>query len=101
MDKAIINTINITLDAYSILISIIIAGSIILYRNIEKHVKWFALTNIVAVIYGISDIFMWVSEGTEAAWKFIALPVSSFIFFLSGIFLFIFYIKHIYYYFFI
>lgn len=95
MDKAIINTINISLDAYSILISIIIAGSIILYRNIEKHVKWFAFTNVAAVVYGISDIFMWVSEGTDAAWKFVALPVSSFIFFLSGIFLFIFYIKYI------
>ena len=95
MDKAVLYAINVSLDAYSVIISIIIASSIAMYKNIEKHVKWFAYTNIVAVLYGISDIFMWISEGTEAKWKLIALPVSSFIYFLTGIFLFIFYIKYI------
>ncbi len=95
MDKAVLYAINVCLDAYSVLISIIIASSIAMYKNIEKPVKWFAYTNIVAVIYGISDIFMWISEGTDASWKLIALPVSSFIFFLSGIFLFVFYLKYI------
>ena len=95
MDKAVLYAINVSLDAYSVIISIIIASSIAMYKNIEKHVKWFAYTNIVAVLYGVSDIFMWISEGTEAKWKLIALPVSSFIYFLTGIFLFIFYIKYI------
>ena len=95
MTKEVINAINISLDAYSILISFIITCSILAYRDIEKHVKWFAFTNIAAIIYSISDIFMWISEGTDAAWKFVALPVSSFIFFLAGILLFMFYIKYI------
>lgn len=95
MDKAVLYAINVSLDAYSVIISIIIASSIAMYKNIERHVKWFAYTNIVAVIYGISDIFMWISEGTDAKWKLYALPVSSFIYFFTGIFLFIFYIKYI------
>ena len=95
MDKAVLYAINVSLDAYSVIISIIIASSIAMYKNIEKHVKWFAYTNIVAVIYGLSDIIMWISEGTDAKWKLFALPVSSFIYFFTGIFLFIFYIKYI------
>ena len=95
MTKEIINAINVTLDGYSVLISLIIVCSIGLYKNVEKNVKWFGLTNLAAIVYGISDIFMWISEGTNAAWKFVALPVSSFIFFLSGIFVFVFYIKYI------
>ena len=95
MTKDILYTINVSLDAYSVMISLIIAGSIILYKNVEKYVKWFAITNLAAVLYGISDIFMWISEGTDAKWKFIALPVSSFVFFLSGILIFMSYIKFI------
>ena len=95
MTKDILYTINVSLDAYSVMISLIIAGSIILYKNVEKYVKWFAITNLAAVLYGISDIFMWISEGTDASWKLVALPVSSFIFFLSGIMLFFFYIGYI------
>ena len=95
MDKAVLYAINVSLDAYSVIISIIIAVSIAMYKNIERHVKWFAYTNIVAVIYGISDIFMWISEGTDAKWKLFALPISSYIYFFTGIFLFIFYIKYI------
>ena len=93
MTKEIINAINVTLDGYSVLISLIIVCSIGLYKNVEKNVKWFGLTNVAAIVYGISDIFMWISEGTNAGWKFVALPLSSFIFFLSGIFVFVFYIK--------
>lgn len=95
MTKEIVNAINITLDAYSIIVSLIIAGSIFLFKKVDKSAKWFAYTNIAAIIYGISDIFMWISEGTDAAWKFVALPVSSFVFFLVGIILFVCYIEYI------
>ena len=95
MTKDIIYAVNVTLDAYSVLISIIIAGSIFMFKNKDKPVLWFAYTNITAVIYGISDIFMWISEGTDAKWKLIALPVSSFLFFFTGILVFVCYIGYI------
>ncbi len=95
MTKDIIYAVNVTLDAYSVLISIIIAGSIFMFKNKDKPVLWFAYTNITAVIYGISDIIMWISEGTDAKWKLIALPVSSFLFFFTGILVFVCYIGYI------
>ena len=95
MTQQVINAANIALDVYSVIVSIIIAGSIYLYKRVDKSAKWFAYTNIVAVIYGIADIFMWISEGTDAKWKLVALPVSSFIFFLFGILIFFCYIQYI------
>lgn len=95
MTKEIIYAVNVALDAYSVIISIIIAGSIFLFKKVDKSAKWFAYTNIVAVLYGIADIFMWISEGTDARWKLIALPLSSFLFFLFGIIIFFCYIQYI------
>lgn len=95
MTREIINAANIALDAYSVIVSIIIAASIYLFKKVDKSAKWFAYTNIVAIIYGIADIFMWISEGTDAKWKLLALPLSSFIFFFSGIFIFFCYIMYI------
>jgi len=95
MTKEIIYAVNVALDAYSLIISIIIAGSIFLFKKVDKSARWFAYTNIVAIIYSIADIFMWISEGTDAKWKLIALPVSSFLFFLFGIIIFYCYIQYI------
>ena len=95
MSQQIINAANIALDAYSVIVSIIIAGSIYIFKKVDKSAKWFAYTNIAAVIYGIADIFMWISEGTDAKWKLIALPLSSFIFFFFGIIIFFCYIMYI------
>ncbi len=95
MTKEIIYAVNVALDAYSVIISLIIAGAIFLFKKVDKSAKWFAYTNIVAILYGIADIFMWISEGTDAKWKLVALPVSSFIFFLFGILIFFCYIQYI------
>ncbi len=95
MTKEIIYAVNVTLDAYSIIVSLIITGSILLFKRVDKSVKWFAYTNLAAIVFALSDILMWISEGTDAHWKLIVLPVSSFVFFLSGILLFLFYIQYI------
>ena len=95
MNREILNAINVTLDGYSILISLIIVISIFSIKQIEKSAKWFAFTNIAAMFYGLTDLIMWVSEGTDVAWKLIVLPVSSFLFYLSGILIFLFYIRYI------
>ena len=95
MNRELLNAINVTLDGYSILISLIIAVSIFSIKKVEKSAKWFALTNIASVVYSVTDIIMWVSEGTDAAWKLVLLPLSSFLFYFSGIFIFLFYIKYI------
>ena len=95
MNRDILNAINVTLDGYSILISLIIVISIFSIKQIEKSAKWFAFTNIAAMLYGLTDLIMWVSEGTDAAWKLVVLPVSSFLFYLSGILIFLFYIRYI------
>lgn len=95
MTKEIIYAVNVALDAYSVIISLIIAGAIFLFKKVDKSAKWFACTNIVAILYGIADIFMWISEGTDARWKLIALPLSSFLFFFFGIIIFYCYIQYI------
>ena len=95
MTKEVINAANISLDFYSIVVSFIIAFSIYFFKKRDSSAKWFAYTNLVAIIYGISDIIMWISEGTDAAWKIPALPISSFLFFFTGIFIFYFYIGYI------
>ena len=95
MTKEIIYAVNVALDAYSVIISLIIAGAIFLFKKVDKSAKWFAYTNIVAILYGIADIFMWISEGTDARWKLIALPLSSFLFFFFGIIIFYCYIQYI------
>lgn len=98
MTKEIIYAINVSLDVYSVIISVIIAGSIFIFRKIEKSAKWFALTNIAAILYTVSDIVMWISEGTDAPWKLVALPLSSFFFYFFGITIFFFYIGYIVFY---
>ena len=95
MSRDILNAINVSLDGYSVIISLIIAISIFSIKKIDKSVKYFAFTNLAAILYGISDLVMWISEGTDAAWKLVALPVSSYVFYQSGIIIFLFYIKYI------
>ena len=85
MSREILNAINVSLDGYSVLISLIIVISLLALKKIDSSAKWFALTNIAAIVYGISDLIMWVSEGTEVAWKLVVLPVSTFVFYASGI----------------
>ena len=100
MSREILNAINVSLDGYSVLISLIIVISLFSLKKIDSSAKWFALTNIAALLYGGSDIFTWISEGTDATWKLFALPVATFIFYLSGCLLFLFYLRYIivYYY---
>lgn len=95
MTREILNAVNVSLDLYSVILSLIIAGSILLFQKKDKASKWFAYTNIAAIMYGITDILMWISEGTDAAWKLVVLPLSSFFFYFSGIFIFFFYIGYI------
>ena len=95
MSREILNAINVSLDGYSVLISLIIVVSLFALKKIDDSAKWFALTNIAALLYGGSDIFTWISEGTDAAWKLFALPVATFIFYLSGCLLFLFYLRYI------
>lgn len=95
MTRDILNAINVSLDGYSVLISLIIIMSIFSLKKVEASAKWFAYTNIAAIVYGLSDLVMWVSEGTDAVWKLIVLPVSSFLFYFSGIFIFLFYIRYV------
>ena len=95
MNRSILNAINVSLDGYSILISLIIVISVFSIKNIEKSARTFAITNIMAIVYGLTDLIMWISEGTDAAWKMIVLPVSTFLFYLSGILIFLFYIKYV------
>ena len=100
MSREILNAINVSLDGYSVLISLIIVVSLLSLKKIDSSARWFALTNIAAIFYGVSDLIMWVSEGTEVSWKLIVLPVSTFIFYASGIILFLFYLRYVieYYY---
>lgn len=95
MTKEIIYAINVTLDAYSVIVSIIITASLYIFRKVDKSSKWFAYTNMAAIAYGITDIFTWISEGTDASWKHIGLPLASFLFYVSGIAVFLFYIGYI------
>ena len=95
MSRELLNAINVTLDGYSILISLIIAISIFSIKKVEKSAKWFALTNIASIAYSVTDLVMWISEGTDAAWKLVVLPLSSFLFYFTGIFIFLFYIRYI------
>ena len=96
MSREILNAINVSLDGYSVLISLIIVISLLALKKIDSSAKWFALTNIAAIVYGISDLIMWVSEGTEVAWKLVVLPVSTFVFYASGILLFLFYLRYVF-----
>ena len=96
MTREILNAINVSLDGYSVLISLIIAISILSIKQIDASTRWFAFTNVAAIVFGLSDLVMWISEGTEVAWKLIVLPVSSWLFYASGIFLFLFYIRYVY-----
>ena len=95
MSRELLNAINVTLDGYSILISLIIAVSIFSIKKVENSAKWFAWTNLATIAYSVTDLIMWISEGTDAAWKLVALPLSSFLFYFSGIFIFLFYIRYI------
>lgn len=97
MNLSLLNGVNVTLDFYSIVVSIIIVASILIRKNKrrEKPAFWFAITCIINALLSASDIFTWISEGTDAAWKLIALPLSSFLYYLFGLFIFLAYIKYI------
>ena len=96
MSREILNAINVSLDGYSVLISLIIVISLFSLKKIDSSAKWFAITNIAAIVYGLTDLIMWVSEGTEVAWKLIVLPLSTFLFYASGILLFLFYLRYVF-----
>ena len=95
MSRELLNSINVTLDGYSILISLIIAISILSIKKVESSAKWFGLTNVIAIIYGISDIFKRISDGTNPSWKLITLPVSTFVYYFAGGMLFLFYLRYL------
>lgn len=95
MSKDVINAANVSLDVCSIIICLIIAFSISYFKKKDESAKWFLFTNIAAIFYGITDIFMWISEGTDAAWKLVALPLSSFLYYFTGIFIIYFYIGYV------
>jgi len=95
MTKDVINAANVSLDACSIIICLIITCALSYFKKKDESAKWFVYTNISAIIYGIADIFMWISEGRDAGWKLIALPLSSFIYYFSGIFIIYFYIGYL------
>lgn len=97
MNLSMLNGVNVALDAYSIAICLIIIVSIFSRKNKrnEKPAVWFAITCIVNVLFSLTDIFTWISEGTDAAWKLIALPLSSFLYYFFGLLIFIVYLKYI------
>ena len=95
MNSEVLKAINVCLDSYSILISLIIVLSLFSIKQIEKSAKWFAITNLITIIYGISDIFKRISDGNDLAWKLFTLPVSTFLYYSLGSLLFLFYIRYV------
>ena len=91
LSKTVVNTANVTIDAYSIIISLLIVIAIFINnKKLDKPSLWFAIANIASIFYNLFDIFMWISEGTDAVWKTIVLPLTSFLFYFFGIFIFLF-----------
>lgn len=90
------NNINVTLDVYSIVINIIIIASILWRRKkADLPSKWFGITCFFNILFAISDIFTWISEGTNAKWKFIALPLSNCLYYILGFAIFLTYLQYI------
>ena len=97
MDKNFLNSINITLDVYSICICVVIIISLLYKRKkrIDESAKWFVITCGVTVLFTIVDIFTWISEGTDASWKLVALPCSDFLYYFLALMLYLSYVKYI------
>lgn len=95
MTREILTSVNIALDIYSTVICFIILYIISLKRNkFDVIDSWFRLTIVMAVGMCVTDIFTWVAEGNDAMWKLTALPLSNFLYFVFGIFIFLFYIRY-------
>lgn len=90
------HSINVTLDIYSIVICSIIIISIIWRKNhIDLPAKWFGITCFINILFTITDIFTWIAEGNDQLWKITVLPISDFLYYCFGFFVFLCYIKYI------
>ncbi|MBQ0163094.1 MAG: HD domain-containing protein [Treponema sp.] len=92
-----LNYLNFALDIYCVVICAIMMIPLSINRkhNVDTDKRWLFCMIITCIILSASDAINWISEGTDSFWKLIALPASNYIFYLSGIFAFYFYIKYL------
>ena len=73
---------NVTLDAYNILVGIILFISMVFRYSVSNNVKkWFKNMVLVNVLMAATDIFTLLFEGHDNPINFIILPVSMFLFY--------------------
>ena len=73
---------NVTLDAYNILVGIILYISMLFRYSVSNNVKrWFKNMVLLNVAMAATDIFTLLYEGPESPVNFIILPVSMFLFY--------------------
>ena len=73
---------NVTLDAYNILVGIILFISMVFRYSVSNNVKkWFKNMVLVNVLMAATDIFTLLFEGPDNPINFIILPVSMFLFY--------------------
>ncbi|MBQ0003610.1 MAG: HD domain-containing protein [Treponema sp.] len=92
-----LNYINLALDIYSIIICGIMLVPLLINAkyNISSNKHWLLNMILTCIVLCLSDGINWISEGTDSTWKIIALPLSNYALFISGIFAFYFYIKYL------
>lgn len=90
-------SINLSLDLYSIGVCIIIIASILhrKHGHVDKPSKWFAITCCLDIIFSIADMFCWLSEGNDAQWKIIVLPIANFCYYVFGQAIFVTYLYYL------
>lgn len=92
-----LNYVNFTLDIYCTIICAIMLIPLLINRklNTTDDKQWLLYMIVTCIVLSLSDGINWISEGTDSFWKIIALPVSNYLFYLSGIFAFYYYIKYL------
>jgi len=83
MNTEVLNSINVTLDAYGFLVVLVMLVGM-LRRNSKRHKinKWLIMTAVSAEVCSFTDIFTWICEGTGRVWYPVGLHLSSFLYFL-------------------
>jgi len=87
--------INVALNIYSIVISLIVFVYTIIRKNKSKADKWFIVTLITDILMVLSDTFTWIFKGDTYSFNYIIHPVSMYIYYTCTYLISVFYLFYV------
>lgn len=95
MPREITNILSLGLDIYNCIILTIMIIALLKEAKSDKKSLYFMLACLSILVFNLSDMATWFSEGTDPAWHIPYLHITTFIFYLDTPFIFFFLLKYV------